>query len=391
MIPAELLKELIAIPSVNPMGRDIDGPEFLEARMTDYLEHWFTDLGVDFRRIELHPRRSNIVARYQGNPHRPTVLMDAHQDTVPVEGMTIQAFEPEERDGRIYGRGSCDVKGGMASMLTAFARVVGERPSETGDVIMSCTCDEEQSMLGIHALTDCWSSAGNADAAWLTRRPDVVIIAEPTSLDIVVAHRGVTRWKLETSGRAAHSSKPSDGINAVYRMAEVVRHLQDYAAKLENDSVPHVLCGSPTLSVGRIEGGISVNVVPPHCLIEIDRRVIPGEDQTTVIEQVDMWLRERIDFDFHMQLPWCTVGPLSDGRNGAVADSLLTHVEAIVGPHQKLGVAYGTNAAATGEFVPTVVFGPGSIEQAHTKDEWIEAAQLEQAAEILFRFLSVNS
>jgi len=391
MLPAELLKELIAIPSVNPMGRDIDGPEFFEAGMTDYLERWFAELGVDFRRIELQPRRSNIVACYQGNPHRPTVLLDAHQDTVPVEGMTIPAFDPEERDGRIYGRGSCDVKGGMASMLTAFARIVRERPSQTGDVIMSCTCDEEQSMSGMHDLTGRWGSAENAETAWLTQRPDVVIIAEPTSLDIVVAHRGVTRWKLQTSGRAAHSSKPSEGTNAIYRMAEIVGHLQDYAANLENGSIPHVLCGSPTLSVGRIEGGISVNVVPPDCSIEIDRRVIPGEDQTTVIEQVDMWLRKRIDFDFQMQPPWCIVGPLSDDRNGAVADSLLTHVEAVVGPRQKLGVAYGTNAAATGGTVPTVVFGPGSIEQAHTKDEWIEAAQLEQAAEILFRFLAVNN
>ncbi|MCH2212808.1 MAG: M20 family metallopeptidase [Fuerstiella sp.] len=391
MRPAELLKELIAIPSVNPMGRDMSGPEFLEAGMTDYLEQWFTDLGADYQRIEIMPKRSNIVARYQGNPDRPTVMLDAHQDTVPVDGMTIPAFEPEERDGRIYGRGSCDVKGGMASMLTAFARVVRERPSGAGDIIMSCTCDEEQGMTGVRDLTARWTQTDHHPADWLARRPDSIIIAEPTSLDIVVAHRGVTRWKLRTTGKAAHSSKPSDGINAIYRMAEVVSRLEEYAVQLERESTPHVLCGSPTLSVGRIDGGISVNVVPDECTIEIDRRVIPGEDQSTVIAQVDAWLRKSLTFEYEMLPAWCMAGSLSDDRNGTLADSLLTHVEAVSGPCQKLGVAYGTNAAVTGPTgIPTVVFGPGSIEQAHTKDEWIDAAQLDQAAEILFRFLSAH-
>lgn len=392
MTVIELLKDLIAIPSVNPMGRDVDGPEFLESGMSDYLERWFADLGVDCQRIDLQPRRSNIIARFEGNPDRQTVLLDAHQDTVPVEGMTIPAFEPAERDGRIYGRGACDVKGGMASMLTAFARIVRERPSRTGDVIVSCTCDEEQGMSGIRDLTDRWDAATRGSSrTWLSRRPDAVVVTEPTSLNIVVAHRGVTRWKLRTSGRAAHSSQPSDGVNAIYRMAEVVGHLQQYASQLEHDSIPHPLCGSPTLSVGRIAGGISVNVVPDECTIEIDRRVIPGEDQSSVVEQVDAYLRERVGFDYTMDPPWCVAGALPDDGNQPLADQLLQSVEAVVGPRRKIGVAYGTHASVTGPTgVPTVVFGPGSIDQAHTKDEWIESSQLDQAAEILFRFLAAG-
>ncbi len=390
MSAAALLKNLIAIPSVNPMGQDPDGPQFLEAGMTDYLENWFSSLGVESRRLELQPQRSNIVARYVGNPDQPVVLLDAHQDTVPVDGMTIDPFDPAERDGRIYGRGSCDVKGGMASMLTAFARVVQEQPPAAGDVIMSCSCDEEHQMSGIQDLAARWSSGGSTDD-WLTRCPDQAIIAEPTSLDIVVAHRGVTRWKLRASGRAAHSSRPADGINAIYRMAEVVGHLKDYAADLENNSDAHPLCGPPTLSVGRIDGGISVNVVPPESSIEIDRRVIPGEDQTQVIPLVESYLRERLDFDIEMLPPWCVVGALSDELSGQLAEQLMTQVQVVVGPRQTLGVPYGTNAAATAAAgVPTVVFGPGSIDQAHTKDEWIEAAQLDQAAEILFRFLAAS-
>ena len=385
----ELLKDLIAIPSVNPMGQNVDGPEYLEAGMTDYLERWFTKLGVEFHRIELEPQRCNIVARYVGNPDRPVVLLDAHQDVVPVVGMTIPPFVPEERDGRVYGRGACDVKGGMASMLTTFARVVRERPANAGDVIMSCSCDEEHQMSGIAKFADGWGNDSGDAPDWVCRRPDLTIIAEPTSLDIVVAHRGVTRWKLRTAGRASHSSKPAEGINAIYRMAKVVGHLEEYAAQLERDTTPHAMVGTPTLSVGRIEGGISVNVVPPECSIEIDRRVIPGEDQAAVIEKVAVFLRDRLDFEFEMLPPWCEVGFLPDGGNSGLADQLMIHVEAVVGQRGKIGVPYGTNAAATAAAgVPTVVFGPGAMAQAHTKDEWIEAAQLEQASEILFRFLS---
>jgi len=129
--------------------------------------------------------------------------------------------------------------------------------------------------------------------------------------------------------------------------------------------------------------------VPDDCWIEIDRRVIPGEDQSTVIAQVDSFLRERVDFDFEMHEPWCVVGTLSDQYNRPLADNLMTHVQSVVGLRTQMGVAYGTNAAATDALqIPTVVFGPGSIEQAHTKDEWIEVEQLDQASEILFRFLT---
>lgn len=389
MSVTQLLTDLIAIPSINPMGRELDGPEYLEAGMTDYLQNWFSDLGVEWRRMELQPRRSNIVARFAGRSDRPVVLLDAHQDTVPVDGMIIPPFEPVQEGGRIYGRGSCDVKGGMACMLTAFARVVQEQPADIGDVIVSCSCDEEHQMSGILQLAGQWQDSSGQSEDWFTRRPDAAIILEPTSLDIVVAHRGVTRWKLQTSGRAAHSSDPTAGINAIYRMAEVVQHLQHYADELQTTSSAHPLCGPPTLSVGRIEGGISVNVVPPDCAIEIDRRVLPGEDQSQVIPLVDAWLRERLDFDIEMRPPWCEVGPLSDAANRPLADRLLHHVEAVAGSRRQIGVPYGTNAAATDAAgVPTVVFGPGSIAQAHTKDEWIAVEQLEQATEILFRYLS---
>lgn len=388
MDPLDLLKQLVAIPSVNPMGRDLSGPEFFESRVSDWLARFFRSLGVPHERIEVVPGRANVIARYDAPGARTTILLDAHQDTVPVDGMTIPPFDPVERDGRLYGRGACDVKGGMAAMLAAFVRIARERPRGAANVVMSCTCDEEQTGLGVDDLVQLWADARRRSKL-LPEPPDSAIVAEPTDLDVVVAHRGTTRWKIRTRGKACHSSNPSQGVNAIYRMARVVKCLEQYAAELPQRVPLHPLCGPATLSVGRIDGGISVNTVPDECTVEIDRRVVPGEDGRAVMDHVERSLREQLDFDFDMQPPWIVGPTLSDEHNGELADRLLADVAAVVGPRKKVGVPYGTHAsrfAAAG--VPSVVFGPGSIAQAHTRDEWISIAELRQATEIYYRFCS---
>jgi acetylornithine deacetylase len=378
----ELLRQLVAIPSVNPMGRDLAGPEFLEGRVSDFLESYFRSLGVAHERVEVAPGRANVVARFDPPGARRTVLLDAHQDTVPVDGMEVEPFMPLERDGRLYGRGACDVKGGMAAMLAAFERLVRERPAGSANVVMSCTCDEEAGMLGIRHLVSRWTDAD---------RPDVAVIAEPTDLNVVVAHRGASRWKVRTHGRACHSSSPQNGANAIYRMARVVSALEEYAAALPTQAPPHPLCGPATLSVGRIRGGISVNTVPDLCEIEIDRRVVPGEDGWAAIEQVRGFLAERAGVEFEFLPPWVVGQALGDDRNGELAERLLTHVRAVAGPRAKVGVPFGTHASRTAAAaVPSVVFGPGRIEQAHTKDEWVEVAQLDLASDALFRFCAAG-
>jgi len=390
MDAAEILKDLVAIPSVNPMGRDVSGPEYLETRMSDYLQNFFQKLGVECQRIEVLPGRHNVIARLDRPGSQTTVLLDAHQDTVPVDGMTIEPFRPTIKDRRLYGRGACDVKGGMAAILAAFARLVADRPAQRGaggaNVVVSCTCDEEMTAQGAKALARLWGDPSRAGSL-LSSPPTIAVVAEPTDLNIIVAHRGAIRWKLRTRGRACHSSRPLEGVNAIYKMAQVLSCLERYAEEIGRMIPPHPLCGSPTLSVGRISGGISVNTVPDECLIEIDRRVIPGEDPASVIPQVSTYLRERLDVDFEMLPPWIDGATLSDRNNGDWADRLMTQVAAVAGPRQKLGAWYGTNAsrfAITG--VPAVVFGPGSIDQAHTADEWIDLDQLSQASEIYYRF-----
>lgn len=386
MDPALLLQDLIRLPSVNPMGRELPHEICLEARMSDYLVDVFKSLDVPYERIEVAPGRANVIARVDSPGAARTILLDAHQDTVPVDGMTIEPFEPIVRDGRIHGRGACDVKGGMAAMLTAFARLASERPAGAANVVMSCTCDEEHGQLGVSDLTELWSD-GRGRSRLLSEAPDVAIVAEPTELHVVVAHRGAARWLIRTTGRACHSSDPSRGENAIYKMAKVLSCLEEYAGTLADRVTPHPLCGPATLSVGVISGGVSVNTVPDECHIEIDRRCVPGEDGPAAIVDVGRYLRENVDVDFEMLPPWCIGLTLSDDNNGPLGHELLAHIAAVVGGREKIGVPYGTHAsrfAAAG--VPSVVFGPGSIAQAHTKDEWISIEQLNQAAEVYTRF-----
>lgn len=384
--PLPLLKELVSIPSVNPMGRNVSGPEFFEGRVTAWLQDYLKSAGIPHEVIETDAGRCNVIARVDGTGSSRTILLDAHQDTVPIDGMTIPPFLPTEENGRVYGRGSCDVKGGMASMLAAVTRLHRERPKGMANVVFSMTCDEEATSLGINHLTGSWSGKHPASSL-CPKAPDIAIIAEPTELDIVVAHRGVTRWQLRTSGRACHSSRPSEGINAIYRMADVVKHLQEFADWLPGSRPAHPLCGPATLSVGLIAGGSSVNVVPDSAVIDIDRRVIPGENNIVVLNEIADYLRKRVDFEIVHDVPYCTSPPLGDDLNGGLAEELSRSIESVVGPRRIIGVPYGTHASRVARSgIPAVVFGPGDIAQAHTKDEWISIDQLRQAADIYYEF-----
>jgi acetylornithine deacetylase len=217
----------------------------------------------------------------------------------------------------------------------------------------------------------------------------VAIIAEPTLLDVVVAHKGTCRWKCHTRGRAAHSSQPQLGDNAIYKMARVVAAFESYAREAQTSNRSHPLCGRPTLSVGTILGGLSVNTVPDHCTIEIDRRVLPGEQASDVYHEVIEYVARQPGINFPLEHePAFLRGPsLSDTHNGPLADRLVTVTRRLLGRGEKIGVPYGTDAATiAGAGVPSVVFGPGSIDQAHTADEWLAIAQLTKASDVLYEF-----
>lgn len=371
-----LLSQLVSIPSVNPMGRTLTGPGVLEAGVSDFLEGFFRDLGVRVERQAVAPGRDNVLARYEAPASRRVLLFDAHQDTVPTDGMTIDPFTPTVAGGRLYGRGACDIKGGMAAMLLAFARLVRQRPAGSASVVLACTVDEEFTHTGSSLL-----AAGPLQA-------DLAIVAEPTRLDLVNCHKGAVRWKVRTRGVACHSSTPRRGVNAIYRMAPVVAALAEYAERLAR-SDPDPILGPPSLSVGRIEGGQSVNTVPDWCEVEIDRRVLPGEVPADCPAQVRAFLRERIEAagmpDFFP--PWVTMPALAPLGSEAWVAALRPVIAGVIGrTPEVLGVPYGTDAGPLGlSGLPAVVLGPGDIAQAHTKDEWVDLDEVRVAVEVYYQ------
>jgi len=374
---AELLAALVRLPSVNPMGRtDLPADLLYESRVTDHLEACLRKIGAEYERISVASGRDNIVARYTPpSPSPITLLFEAHQDTVPVDGMTIDPFGAKIENGKLYGRGACDVKAGIAAMFTAFARLVMERPANSANVILAFTIDEEHTFLGVQHLM---ASGVKADFA---------IVAEPTGLNIVRAHKGVVRWQMETTGVACHSSRPDDGVNAIYRMARIVTALGEYAPRLQASRSDPML-GAPTISVGTIRGGVSPNTVPDVCRIDLDRRMIPGESADSAIADVVHFLAARPEIDFpytiHRTL---TCPPLTPTGGDDFVKQLGSVIDSVAGRHEVMAVPYGTDASTIREAgIPVVVFGPGDIAQAHTKDEWIELAEVDQAAEVLYRF-----
>jgi acetylornithine deacetylase ArgE len=370
-----LLRDLVACPSVNPMGRALHGPEVYEHQVTAYVEEFFRALGVPIQRQTIAPQRDNIIARCQWSGARPTLLLEVHQDTVPTDNMTIDPFGAKIEGDRLYGRGACDIKGGMAAMLAMFARLVRDKPSKAVNVILACTVDEEHTFLGVQGLVR------NGI------RADMAVVAEPTQLHIVNAHKGVVRWHLETRGRSCHSSAPEKGINAVYHMARVLPAIEQFATWLRTSRTDPLL-GPPTLSVGRIEGGSSANTVPDRCRIEIDRRLIPGEDPVEAPGQLSAFLKERLpaELAFSCSEPWLRAPALSPAASEELVGRLGSAIDVVRGGYQVTAVPYGTDASTLAEAgIPAVVFGPGDIAKAHTCDEWVPLDEVEQASEILYR------
>ena len=390
--PIATLADLVRRPSVNPMGRDVSGPDYLEGRITDYLVQRFMAAGLPWARQPVSPGRDNVVARLGATvPDAPTILWDAHQDTVPVGGMSIEPFTPIVRDGRLYGRGSCDVKGGMAAMLVAIDRLRTSGGPRLANVVFTATVNEEFGFSGAKAITRLWTTPAAelappdlAARELLGSTPTAAVVAEPTQLDIVTQHKGAVRWRMRVHGVACHSAFPEQGENAIYPAGRAIGAIESLARELLARNPDHP-CGPPTLNLGTIRGGTGVNLVPDSVVMELDRRVVPGESpeaaRNEVIERIaaacgtariehDEPFLESAGLPAMVDRSWFDRLVAAAGRQGVAS--------------RQIAARYGTNAsvfAAAG--VPSVVFGPGAIAQAHTADEWIELAQVDTAADIL--------
>ncbi len=348
-----------------------------EAAMAACVGDFFRKHGIETWEQEVFPGRPNLIARLPGrNPGRRIVL-EAHTDTVSVKGMAIPPFEPTVAGGRLYGRGACDTKGGLAGMMHALASLKTEGFTPPCEVWFAAVADEEYSYRGVVKL--CEGLTGQA-----------ALVAEPTELRLVVASKGVLRWRIGVHGRAAHSSKPHLGVNAIYHMARLILELEaDHQRMARN---PHPLLGPATCNVGVIQGGVQVNFVPDACVIEIDRRLLPGEKVGDVLAHyqrlLDRLKARHSGFDAAMESPMLTDEALDTPPDAAPA-RLAGEVLREMGLNgEPSGVPFGSDASKLSrQGIPSLVFGPGSIDRAHAAVEYVEIDQVLRAFEFYREFL----
>ena len=374
----DILRELVAIESVNPY---FPGGDRAEAKMSEYLAHFFRRLGLTPHFQEVLPGRANTWAELQVPGARRTLLFEAHMDTVTLEPVGDQMLEPRQEGGRLFGRGSCDTKGSLAAMLAMFETLVEDRSELNVNIIMLGTIDEEHKMRGIEAF------------AQQGKHVDAAFVGEPTELRVVSAHKGMTRWRLHTIGKTAHSSLPDLGDNAIYQMISCVQQIvAAYEPILSSRS--HPLLDKPTLTVNTIHGGTAVNIVPGSCVIEIDRRVLPNEDYAQITPELHR-IVEVIQENFpalnvEIEDPFEEIPGIDSPIDSEIVQIATKIAGDMFGHRNAAGVPYATNAGWLAHAgIPVVVLGPGDIAQAHTDEEYIEIAQVENAVE-LYRQIAIE-
>jgi acetylornithine deacetylase/succinyl-diaminopimelate desuccinylase-like protein len=367
----KLLRELIALPSVNPAFLSPNDPNAGESRVAEFLAATAATAGLDVHFQKVLPGRSNFLARLSPSGKvKQRLLLAPHMDTVNV--VSEKQFVPKCVNGRIHGRGACDAKGPLAAMFSALNRLArdGRRPAST-EITFAGLIDEENMQLGSRTLaaSDC--------------RASLAIVGEPTRLKIVTAHKGSVWLRLETRGKAAHGACPHLGKNAVHEMARIVDVLEtEYARQLRRRK--HFLLGRPTINIGAIQGGTQPNIVPASCVAQADRRMIPGETERSVRSEINALLRRHglrasMTSDKSFQcLPLET-----DPRLPLVKQFLQC-----AGQTKPAGVDYFCDASLLAQGgIGSIVFGPGDIAQAHTADEWISQKSLRDATSLLLKFL----
>ena len=326
-----------------------------------------SESGLDVRVQPVDGGRGNVLASLPGTVPG-TVVMEAHLDTVP---MPVEPCGPSLNNGRIWGRGACDTKASVASMVAAMRVLAAdERPRPT--VLFAGVVDEEYVMKGAHEL------AGELTGV------DGVIVGEPTNLLPVRAHNGCVRFEVEVRGQTAHSSKAFLGRNALLDAARVMLALEEHVGRLLR-SRPHVLTGPGLLTATEIVGGTAPNVVPDRCTVRFDRRTTPGEAVSDVLAEIDAvveMVRTEQGVDAVRVAPWLELPAVeTDPGHGLVGMAEEVCATSLGRDVVASGVPYCTDANVLSGLagVPSIVLGPGSIDQAHAPVEWVDVAEVETA------------
>jgi succinyl-diaminopimelate desuccinylase len=361
-------QDLVRIRSVNPPGEELDAAE--------YVASVLRKIGLQVELIRHSPARVSVLARLKGSGGKPALLYNGHLDTVPVgsEKWTHDPFGAEIAEGKVWGRGASDMKGGLAAMMAAGKAVAEAKMDLRGDLILAATAGEEADSLGAKAVA-ALPGLGPVQA---------VVISEPSSNDIFIAEKGALWLELSTHGKTAHGSMPEQGRNAVMMMVRLVEELEGLTIPYRQ----HPLLGGFTRSVNTIAGGVKTNVVPDSCVVTIDMRTVPGQDHQTIVKQVEALisdLRRRVPgFDASLRVTNDNY-PVETSPEEPVVRSFASAVKDVTGaePTPK-GVAYYSDAVA---FVPVlkasmILCGPGEARLAHQPNEYVEIGKLVESARI---------
>ena len=387
-VPNSVLDLLIEMISFDTVNEHISERHFPEKKMMEQIESYALQWGFQVSRLPIGnislDSAFNLLITYEAHKDAPWILFESHADTVDVKNMTVNPFIAEVIDGKLYGRGACDTKGSGASMLWALQKY-SQGVDKPNNIALLFVTDEEISKTGANSFV-------GAQLSQLPWKPVGVIVGEPTMCRLVVAHNGVLRWKIRTKGVAAHSSNPANGKSAISAMAKLILEFERiYCA--ETNAI-HPLTGRSACSINTINGGSAVNIIPSVCEIEIDRRILPGEDPLDVRKSIQAVL-DRISLadssiEIETSEPFIDF-PLDPLSNVEFAAQISKSLDSLGFADELLGVAYGTDASTYSiAGLPAVVIGPGSIDQAHTKDEWIELQELDKAVVIYEQFMKAN-
>lgn len=368
----ELCQALVRIPSVNPDG-DPGFGRTGEADIAMFVADFLRQCGAEVVLEEVLPNRPNVIGRIPSDADgaKPRIVFGPHLDTVGVGGMTVDPFGGEVRGGRLFGRGACDTKGPMAAMLWALWELRDEIRRLPVEVHFAGFISEESDQHGSRHF----AKHHGADYAF-------ALVAEPTDLQTVFKHKGCLWADIETFGTAVHGARPELGENAILRMARLIKALDtDFRAQLWNAGDDEWL-GRTTISFGMIRGGTRPNITADHCRLTVDVRFNPAISSLGgPLPLLKAFVRE---FDATADVPTVAGGApcLDTSPTDPFVLGLVREGAALVGAPWFCDAAY---LAESG--IPAVAIGPGSITQAHTKDEWIDVAELEKGAEFWVRWL----
>ena len=363
-----LLRDLVAIDSVNP---SLVAGARGEAEVARRIAAECMAIGLQVDVTEVAPGRPNVVAVLEGRAPGPSLMFCGHIDTVGVTGMN-RPFDPVTRDGRLYGRGSQDMKGGVAAMIGAARTIAESGGLANGRLILASVVDEEHASIGAEALVASW-------------RADGAVVTEPTDLDVAVAHKGFQWVEVETRGRAAHGSRPLEGRDAILRMGRVLHRLEKHDRALQKRP-PHALLGTASLHASLVGGGRELSSYPDSCTLMLERRTLPGEPLGVALAEVQEILESlrAADAEFEAEAR----GML--GRDGYEIDPTARLPSLLVGAAKSagyssspVGMTFWTDAAILGGAgIPSVLFGPGGA-GLHSAEEYVRVDDVKVCRDVL--------